>query len=349
MHARLCLGAVLAAIALAGCREATGSSTPDLEFTAPIAGAPMTDVFYGAYVDHDPSPGVRDYECGGKSYDGHRGVDVLLRSFREQDAGVQVLAAAEGVVASVADGLPDRNTSWEVGGGFGNHVVVSHPGGFSTIYGHLRRGSVAVAPGARVERGAVLGLVGSSGRSNWPHLHFEVHRDNSVVESFVGACAAGRSLWRDQLAYQDGFAVVDAGTTHEQPSLATLLERPPTLASVPMDVPSFLFWLQLANQPAAVVRQELRGPSGAVLQDVERAVGATFSMRYLLLTVPVNGVLTQPGEWEVRTYQDGVLIWTQPFTLTAAAGAAADARAPVAARALAMDVLDQAPGGHAHP
>jgi hypothetical protein len=347
MSPRRCLGAALALAVLAGCRESTGPSVEELTFTAPVAGTPMVDVFYGAYVDHDPGDATRDYQCGTKTYSGHRGVDVLLRNFRDQDAGVAVIAAARGVVQSVTDGLADRNTNWGVGGGFGNHVVISHGGGVATIYGHLRRGSVVVAPGETVERGAALGQVGSSGRSNWPHLHFEVRTGLQAVEPFSGACGSARSLWQNQLAYQDAFAVTDAGVTDQPATFQALLERPVTLGAIPMSAADFLFWLQLANQRAAVVRQELRTPGGELFQAVQRQVGPTFSMRYLVLTVPVQGTLTEAGDWEIRTYQDGDLIWTQPFTLAAASDAdprrASEAGPRPDTRALEFQVLDQAP------
>jgi murein DD-endopeptidase MepM/ murein hydrolase activator NlpD len=348
MSARPPLGALLALTLLVGCRDTTGASGEDLVFTAPITGTPMVDVFYGAYIDHDPGAGAHDYECGSKAYDGHLGIDVLLRNFRVQDAGVPVIAAADGVVDLVVDGRFDRNTSWDLGGGFGNHVVLSHAGGVTSTYGHLRSGSVAVSRGQRVERGALLGFVGSSGRSNWPHLHFEVRSGGRAVEPFAGACGAPTSLWSSQLAYQDGFLVTDAGITDQPVTLPLLLERPPTVHAAPLSTPALRFWLQVANQRAAVVRYELRAPGGALFDAIQRQVGSTFSMRYLLLTVPVEGSLTEPGEWEIRTLQEGELIWIQPFTLAAAPAAdhrrAAEARPRPDTRALELQVLDQAPG-----
>lgn len=336
---------VLLPAAFAACRDSTGTPAEALAFTAPLPGVPMEDVFYGAYLDHEPGAGARDHHCGHKSYDGHTGVDVLLRNFRVQDAGVPVVAAADGVVASVSDGAGDRNTSWDAGGGFGNFVVLSHAGGLVSIYAHLRRGSVAVAAGERVERGAVLGLVGSSGRSNWPHLHFEVRQEGAALDPFAGPCGPPRSLWAAQLPYQDGFVVADAGLTDQPASLAALLERPPTLAAVPAGASEVVFWLQLANQRAALMRYELRAPDGALAQEVSRSVAATFSMRFLAVSLSVDAG-APPGAWEIRAFQDGALIWTQPFTVVP--GPAAAVSAPggaVRAEGLEVRVLDQVPGG----
>jgi murein DD-endopeptidase MepM/ murein hydrolase activator NlpD len=315
----------------------------------------MVDIFYGAYVDHGdgPSADPHDYQCGWKAYRGHRGVDILLRNFQEQDAGVGVLAAAAGVVASTTDGMPDRNTSWEAGGGFGNHVVVDHAeAGIRSIYAHLRRGSIGVETGERVERGHLLGLVGSSGRSNWPHLHFEVQIQGVAVDPFSGDCSGTESLWLDQLPYQNTFMVTDAGITEDVDpfGLAALLERPQDLREFPLDAEAFRVWVQLANQPAAAIRFETRGPDGTAAHVVEGQVGHTFSMRFLGTRVPVAGVLTQAGPWEVRVYQDGALIQTEPFTLVPAAAAAWEHAPPVGApptRAPAseIEVVDQASVG----
>jgi murein DD-endopeptidase MepM/ murein hydrolase activator NlpD len=65
-------------------------------------------------------------------------------------------------------------------GGYGNMVEVDHGGGFSTRYGHLS--SISVAPGQQLSPGAVLGRVGSTGRSTGPHLHYEVRIDGDAVD-----------------------------------------------------------------------------------------------------------------------------------------------------------------------
>jgi murein DD-endopeptidase MepM/ murein hydrolase activator NlpD len=237
-------------------------------------------------------------------------------------------------------------------GSFGNYVEITHDGGVSTIYGHLRRGSISVAQGERVGQGAVLGLVGSSGRSNWPHLHFEVRRDGAVVEPFVGQCSSTtESLWAQQLAYQDSFMVTDAGLTDQVVTQGVLLERPPTLRAYPLDATGFRFWIQVANQPSGTTRFELRAPGGATGDVVLLPVGATFSMRYLVLDVAVRGALTEPGAWEIRTYQGNQLIWTEPFTLLPAAAPTGPAGTPSLfdTPRLKARVIDQAPGAGAHP
>jgi hypothetical protein len=80
-----------------------------------------------------------------------------------------VVAAAPGVVATVVRGTT----------GYGHWVRVTHEGGESSLYAHL--GSIAVAPGQAVDQGALIGTVGSTGRSTGPHLHFEERDADGVV------------------------------------------------------------------------------------------------------------------------------------------------------------------------
>src|SRR5438874_511582 len=61
----------------------------------------------------------------------------------------------------------------------GGVVYISHGFGFSTRYGHLS--GYAIRPGQRVQRGDIIGYVGSTGRSTGPHLHYEVRLNNNPV------------------------------------------------------------------------------------------------------------------------------------------------------------------------
>jgi murein DD-endopeptidase MepM/ murein hydrolase activator NlpD len=87
----------------------------------------------------------------------HRGVDISAPS------GTPVHAAADGVVVFAS-----------TMSGYGRVVVIDHGNGFQTYYAHLS--AFAVIAGQEIRQGAVLGAVGSSGRTTAPHLHYEVRR-----------------------------------------------------------------------------------------------------------------------------------------------------------------------------
>jgi murein DD-endopeptidase MepM/ murein hydrolase activator NlpD len=115
---------------------------------------------------------VRDYEINssfglrrlpGQAARNHGGVDIAA------PRGTGVYVSAEGSVL---------RTGYEHAG-YGRFVEIRHPNGMTTLYGHLSR--LDVASGDTVEAGARIGLVGSTGRSTGPHLHFEVRRGERQV------------------------------------------------------------------------------------------------------------------------------------------------------------------------
>ena len=95
-------------------------------------------------------------------------------------------AAKAGTVIAVNNSCSHnyaKNSSCGCGGGYGNYVIISHDGTYSTLYGHLS--SAAVSVGQYVEQGQVIGYIGSTGWSTGAHLHFEV-RVNGVANDPLG-------------------------------------------------------------------------------------------------------------------------------------------------------------------
>ncbi len=169
--------------------------------------------FIQNYADQRKGKGYTDYHCGFLTNDRHTGTDFRLVDHKTMAEGVAVLAAAAGTVSSVRDGMPDVDVRL-VGReavddrGLGNAVIIDHGGGWRTLYGHMRRSSVAVSKGQKVVSGQKLGLIGLSGLTEFPHVHFEVRFGKRPIDPFVGlmthtSCAAGKkNLWRpDALAH----------------------------------------------------------------------------------------------------------------------------------------------------
>jgi len=178
---------------------ATGALTPSqaqdparpITFELPVACEIHKDCSVQNYFDHDPGPGRVDHACGRLSYDGHGGTDIRVPDYRRMREGVAVLAAAAGRVRAIRDGMPD--VSVEVigrkslaGRDAGNSVVIDHGNGWETLYAHLRRESVLVRPGDQVRAGERLGLIGLSGFTEFPHVHFEVRYRGRRIDPFVG-------------------------------------------------------------------------------------------------------------------------------------------------------------------
>ena len=114
----------------------------------------------------DPFTGMPDF---------HPGIDVST------PRGTKVLAPADGVV------------TYRGGrGAYGNTIVIDHGFGIVTRYAHLE--AYEVRPGQRVQRGDVIGFVGSSGRSTAPHLHYEVWVDDQLQNPIKFILEEYRSL-----------------------------------------------------------------------------------------------------------------------------------------------------------
>ncbi|MEM8791654.1 MAG: M23 family metallopeptidase [Pseudomonadota bacterium] len=146
--------------------------------------------FIQQYTDLDTGPEARDPFCGPRSYDGHQGTDFRLPDLAAMREGVAVVAAAPGTVRATRDGMPDvafgtPDAPDLNGKDCGNGVLIVHEQGWSTQYCHLRKGSIAVKDGDQVAAGAVLGLIGLSGRTQFPHLHLTVRRQDDVIDPFI--------------------------------------------------------------------------------------------------------------------------------------------------------------------
>jgi murein DD-endopeptidase MepM/ murein hydrolase activator NlpD len=93
----------------------------------------------------------------------HTGMDFTAPT------GTKIFATGDGVVVKTR--YAQR--------GYGNHIVIDHGFGYSTLYAHMSKFAVRV--GQRVKRGTVIGYVGNTGTSVAPHLHYEVRKDGKPI------------------------------------------------------------------------------------------------------------------------------------------------------------------------
>ena len=118
----------------------------------------------------------------------HEGMDFTAKT------GTPIYATGDGVVAKA-----DNTAS-----GFGNHIVIRHGYGYETLYAHLSK--YKARAGQRVKRGDIIGYVGSTGRSEAPHLHYEVHKNNKAVNPlnfYYGNISAVEYVAISKLANQE--------------------------------------------------------------------------------------------------------------------------------------------------
>lgn len=249
------------------------------------------------YMDLDDTKYLRDFGGGKATYDGHTGTDIRLTSRIAMHHGVNVLAAAKGWVEATRNSMVDRLVQTEYDKSevdnkeCGNGVLIIHGQGWQTQYCHMKQGSVIAKPGRMVEAGEVLGQVGMSGKTQFPHVHISVRKDGESIDPFDPE----NNLWvadlQDALAYQPtkiiniGFA--DAGVKASEIALEVFKDYSPYRTAPALVVYARVINLAKGDQ----IRLTLTGPNGTIVTKTydpasgQRAVWIQFAGKRL----PVGG------------------------------------------------------------
>lgn len=281
---------------IALCVSLSASADPGPKLGLPLDCAIPDTCQIQNHFDHQPGPGFRDYACGHLGYDGHDGVDLRLPNLAVMAQGVPVLAAAAGRIRAVRDSMPDVSVR-EVGRRdtirgqeAGNGVVISHGESWETQYSHMRRGSVRVRPGDRVVTGQVLGLVGLSGNTEFPHLHFEVRHEGRPVDPFVGLargdeCAPGEApLWDAAalaaLSYRPT-GLLQAGFAGQAPDSRSVERGELDATELTDDVPVLVFWVEVFGvRMGDRETLQLVAPDGRVLAERQITLERNLARRF---------------------------------------------------------------------
>lgn len=250
----------------------------------PAAGAPVLEqpidctlgetCYIQNYVDADPTPSWSDFACGGLSYDGHKGTDFALPTVHDMTIGVRVLAAADGLIAGTRDGMDDVAKTSDTlasvkGRECGNGVAIDHGDGWITQYCHMKKGSISVQKGERITAGAVLGQVGLSGKTEFPHLHISVRQDGNVVDPFAPSgpsvtCKTDHpdSLWSDGIPYVAG-GIVRLGFDTKVPSYADVKSGAAGAVAFPANTAALVLFVQgFGSRANDQIKFSITGPDG---------------------------------------------------------------------------------------
>ena len=161
---------------LAAEKEKLLSAIPAIQ---PVKNEDLKRMASGFGYRNDPFTKIRKF---------HAGMDFSAKS------GTPIYATGDGVIARADAGAT----------GYGNHIVIRHGYGYETLYAHLSKYKARV--GQRVQRGDVIGYVGSTGRSEAPHLHYEVKKEGQVINPinfYYGNISAKEFVILAQLANQE--------------------------------------------------------------------------------------------------------------------------------------------------
>jgi hypothetical protein len=283
----------------------------------PVEGEMNQDYVVVNYVDWAFN-GIQDHKCLSKTYDGHQGTDFTLMSFPEMDSGHYVLAAASGRVTFVQDGLFDREKESVAAKGLGNYIAIWHPNKYHSYYGHLKSNSLMVGVGDSVEAGQRIAMIGSSGNSTDPHLHFELWYDSLfVVDPFRGNCGNPQSLWINEVAYDSSFHLYEHGMLNKVPTINELREREYQKFCCPIVYPTnedepLVLWAQMSGlRKGDLLTIQWYAPNDSLWFEYD------FNMErdwwYYYFWSYINNGQIPTGEWTVLLKRNGTEILSQDF------------------------------------
>jgi hypothetical protein len=281
------------------------------------------------YVDLDPGASVLDYTGGMDTYDDHAGTDYKLLNFRLMDRGCTVRAAAPGRVVQVTGPAEyDRRCelAWPV-----NVNLVSIDTGASTYtdYYHLRANSITVQVGDVVQTGHMLGLVGSSGYSRGPHLHFQAYDYVSgtyhLRDPYNGPSNPLPSLWVSQEPYEGlnhlwftdlgVYSAAEVGGNLANTTYCVIeerLEQPVVYGIGEAKLPVFAQFQTRAGDPGRI---EVLRPDGSVFgsYDFTSTLSELLGFFWTSWNWSPNVSAADYGTWTVRALSNGVLSYSTSF------------------------------------
>jgi hypothetical protein len=304
----LLLPALLVAVGFSG----TAAAQEAPQFQLPLQCEMGTDCWVLRYFDHDSGPGVRDHECGFLTGDDHRGIDMRVRDYVAMREGVLVLAAADGVVKATRDGVEDvsvvdnTDSREEISKyGLGNTVIIEHGNGWQSAYGHMLKNSVLVREGDQVTAGQPIGMVGLSGLTTFPHVHFMVKHSNQNIDPFTGpgndhACGdTSGTLWTPEalaaLEYRPS-ALLTAGFADVLPNVKDAENGRYPRDRLRRDGEVIAFWYHMfgiAQGDHEIVR--LIGPGERVIAETERTAEKDRVLAFGFVGDKLNGRQLEPG------------------------------------------------------
>lgn len=265
---------VAAVVPLSICLAAPVAAGPP-EFSLPVGCTLGGDCTIEAFVDRREGPGKTDYRCGLRTRNDHTGVDFAVSSQKAFDRGIDVRATAPGIVRAVRDGMPDQGlASIELseirGVECGNGVAIRHADGWETLYCHLRAGSIQVRENQPVAAGDILGEIGMSGNSNYPHLHLTTRKNGVLVDPFLPdqnqTCLSDTSstLWKPDIPYEPA-GIFSTGFTTRIPDFQSVQSGRARMGHIPGNAPALvLFGFAHDAQSGDVMEFEITGPNGKI-------------------------------------------------------------------------------------
>ncbi len=249
-------------------------------FALPLECTPLKDCWVMNYVDMIPDNGQNtDPACLSRTYDAHKGTDFSIPDGEAMKNGINVLAAMDGIIKRTRDNEPDRWASdadlkqtKEQRKECGNAILIDHKDGLQTIYCHMKKGSITVKAHQKVKKGDIIGQVGLSGYTQFPHLHFGVLWEGAIIDPFTGhnnthKCGiTKKSLWAKKidLEYQP-LVIQETGFSDTLPDLKKIEQDSKTKNSLSSNSELLAFWVNiLGARTGDLIKIEIKDPNGKI-------------------------------------------------------------------------------------
>lgn len=310
-------------INIAQLRAAGTYQEPNVAGTHPLFIWPVTqasghnyNVVYSLsnYVDHNAAfPGqISDYDCGTRSYDtntgyNHKGFDIISWPFwwKQMDLNQAInVAAADGQIISKNDGSFDRNCDFNTD--TPNYIGLQHDDGSQSWYLHMKDGGLtSKGVGESVNAGEFLGVIGSSGSSTIPHLHFEVFDSaGDLIDPSIGSCNTLNSdtWWIEQKPYWE--PRINAALTHSYyPDFQTCPNTEITNESDQFDPSAQVFYAIYLKDQRVGTQVNLKAirPDGTFNNVWDFDIPEDLTLAYYAWILPTD----MEGEWTFEATYSG--------------------------------------------
>jgi peptidase M23-like protein len=304
--------------------------------TLPIDCRLGQDCFVQQMPDVDRGPGTLDPLCGQATYQRHTGWDFRLRSLADLAQDVPIVAVADGTVARVRDGVPDRIFDPETDRALvkdkecGNGLVIDHEGGLSSQYCHAKSGSLSVRAGARIRKGERIGSIGSSGLAQFPHVHLSIYQNGQLVEPLTGKALGSEAHACGDLSdslfdagakialVQSSTAILDFGLAVDPPELARLVRvgGPPLVTGRSKSIVAWVWGINVDE--GSQFRIRTFGPNNAMLMDHTTTTLPRRKANYLAYVGRKTDVEAGPYSLTVEITNGGKQVISKTRSLTVA-------------------------------
>lgn len=274
-----------------------------IELRFPVACKLMDNCWITNHVDLNRRTGEReDYMCGKKLTDNNKSTHISLKSRSSVESNIPVIAAANGTV----------KIAQNIGGFCGVRVLIEHEKGWESNYCHLNPSTLQVKKGQIVKPGQIIGSIGMSGKTQWPHLSYALLRNDMVFDPFSGktpleGCSGySNPLWGGGInPIYEPAQVTSIGFNFGTISSKTIMDGAAKSATaMKSQTPQISLWVMMMNiQKGDEITLKVIEPSGRILN--EQIIKVDFDQKYY----PVHlSTLRKNFLWDKGNYKGVVTI-----------------------------------------